>query len=68
MKTDTTAVAAKAAQVWFSNPDRSPLRFFNVTDAAALGTGVTNRSDLKRIKHEVRRKMKDFDAIPVESR
>ncbi len=56
MKTNTDAAAAKVAAIWPESSDRSELRFKHLVNAAAKGTGITNRDDLQRIWIEIRRK------------
>lgn len=64
MKTNTDAAAAKVAATWPASPDRSLLRFNNLVNAAAKGTGVTNKGDLKRIWTEIRRKAISLGVVP----
>jgi len=63
---DIQALASKAAMQWHAKPDdRSLLRFYNITDQVAKGTGVRNRDDLKRITRDIRKVAEhSFDMKP----
>jgi len=62
---DINALASKAAAQWRTLPDRSLLRFYNITKQVAKGTGVTNSTNLTRITREVRQvARRSFAMIP----
>lgn len=56
-------LATKAAARLHSSSDKSDLRFFNISREVVIGSGISDKHDVKRISREVGDELRRRSAI-----